>query len=95
MFGAGYYGWPLTTGLCALWLSVAAAGWLARYAASLSGRDTFSIDDLGRVLGIVDRAATRLPALGIYAERARITYLIRQDGLARLLQQSSLPANTR
>ena len=84
VFGEGYYGWPIFSGLAALWLSVAAAGWLARYQAAVQGRQALSFDDLAAAIGVVDRAASRLPVLGTLAERARINYLLGNDGLARL-----------
>lgn len=90
VFGAGYYGWSVVNGLAALCLCVASAGWIARYIAAADGRTTFGFDDVGLALGIVDRAATRLPALGAVSERARIVYVIRDDGLARLLGDFSL-----
>ncbi len=85
VFGEGYYGWPVVSGLAALWLSVAAAGWLARYAAAGDGRSVASLADTARALGMVDRAATRLPILGTVAERARIAYLLQEDGVSRLV----------
>lgn len=90
VFGAGYYGWSVVNGLAALWLSVASAGWIARYIAATEGRAMFGFDDVGLALGIVDRAATRLPALGAVSERARIVYVIRDDGLARILSDFTL-----
>ncbi len=87
VFGAGYYGWPVFDGLTALWLSLAAAGWLARYAASAAGRNAVTFDDQARCLGIVDRAATRLPVLGTVTERTRARYLVRDDGVTRLLHE--------
>jgi hypothetical protein len=90
VFGQGYYGWPLFHGLTALWLGVATAGWLARYAAALRGVGAVSFADAGFALATVDRAATRLPALGAMAERARVSYLLRDDGPARLIRAYSL-----
>lgn len=90
VFGEGYYGWPVVSGLAALWLSVAAAGWLARYAAAADGRSLASFTDAARALGIVDRAATRLPILGTLAERARVAYLLTEDGVLRLVGAYSL-----
>ncbi len=87
VFGEGYYGWPVFHGLTALWLSVAVVGWLTRYQAALQGRASVSLDDMGAAIGIVDRAATRLPALGTTAELARVRYLSNDDGVARLLWQ--------
>ena len=88
-FGLGYYGWPLFSGLGALWLSIVAIGWLARYGAALDGADSVALRHVGQAIGIVDRAATRLPALGTVAERMRSTYLLNDDGVARLLNRYS------
>ncbi len=85
VFGAGYYEWPVLDGLGALCLSVAVAGWLARCLAAAEGAGAIRFDDAANALGMVDRAATRLPALGTWAERSRIQYLFMNDGLARLL----------
>lgn len=90
VFGAGYYGWSVINGLAALCLSVASAGWIARYSAAAAGQTMFGFDDVGLALGIVDRAATRLPALGAISERARIVYVLKDDGLARLLGDFTL-----
>ena len=90
VFGAGYYGWSVVNGLSAMFLSIASAGWIARYIAAADGRTMFGFDDVGPALGIVDRAATRLPALGAVTERARIAYVIRDDGIARLLGDFTL-----
>lgn len=90
VFGAGYYGWSVVNGLAALLLSVAAAGWIARYIATIEERCVLCFNDVGLAIGMVDRAATRLPALGAVAERARIAYVIRDDGLARLLGDFTL-----
>ena len=86
VFGGGFYGWPVFTGLGALWLSTAAAGWLARYHAAVEQRTSISLENFSLALGIVDRAATRLPALGTMTEKARVSYLMGDDGLARLLK---------
>lgn len=89
-FAAGYYDWPMVAGLTACLLSVAAAGWITRFRAAASGRAAFDFTDVAAALGIVDRAATRLPALGTLAERTRIAYLQGEDGVARLLRRYSL-----
>jgi lysine-N-methylase len=91
-FGEGYYGWPIVPGLAALWLSLSAAGWLARYQAALSGRTFLSFDDVAFAIGVVDRAATRLPALGGASERIRAAYLLRDLGVARLLRDYAFVA---
>lgn len=90
VFGDGYYGWSVVSGMAALWLSVAVAGWLARRAAAGDHRSAVSLTDAAHALGQVDRAATRLPALGAMSERARIAYLLKDDGLARLISEYSL-----
>lgn len=88
VFGEGYYGWPTFAGLNALWLSVAAVGWLARHEAACHGRTELTFDDAARAVGVVDRAATRLPSLGTRGERARVAYLCEDEGVARLLHDS-------
>lgn len=87
VFGRGYYGWRVFDGMAALWTSIAAVGWLGRCFAAGDGSKSLRYDDVARALGVVDRAATRVPALGTTAERARTAYLSREDGVARLLQQ--------
>lgn len=82
VWGAGYYHWPVFPGLTALWLATAAAGWLARYVAAARGHDAVTFDDAAEALGMVDRAATRLPSLGAKAERARAAYFREEDGVA-------------
>jgi lysine-N-methylase len=85
VYGGGFYGWSVFAGLGAMWLSTAAAGWLARYHAAVERRTSISFQDYALALGIVDRAATRLPALGTMTEKARVSYLMGDDGLARLM----------
>lgn len=92
-YGEGYYGWPIPAGLGALALSLAVAGWIARYQAAQRRSPMFTFADLGQALGIVDRAATRLPSLGKTAERIRVAYLCRDHGVARLLRHYSLGAD--
>jgi lysine-N-methylase len=89
-FGAGYYGWPILTGLSALWMSMAVTGWLARYVAACAGRSRFEYDDAVVAIGLVDRAATRLPALGALAEKTRLAFLRTDDGVARLIHHYAL-----
>lgn len=86
VFGAGYFGWPMFVGFAALALSIAVTGWLARYAAVSEGRARLTFFDVGRALGLVDRAIGRLPALGAVSERLRTSYLLKDDGAARLLR---------
>lgn len=89
-FGNGYYGWPILAGLSALWACIAAAGWMARYVAAVAGRRAFTFDDTASAIGIVDRAASRVPGLGTLAERARLAVLTDDDGLARLIHHYAL-----
>ena len=90
VFGGGYYHWKAIDGLAALCLSIAAAGWLARYVAAVRGEKRLSFDAMALALGVVDRAATRLPSLGTTAELTRIRYLENDGGIARLLQYVEL-----
>lgn len=90
VFGEGYYDWPVFAGLAALWLSVSAAGWLARCSAAAAGRDVLTLDDAAFAIGVVDRAATRAPALGTMAERTRVLYLMQDEGVARLVHRYAL-----
>ncbi len=85
VFGQGNYGWSAVYGLASLWLGVAAAGWLARLTAALDGSESVTLSHTVRAIGVVDRAATRVPALGTVTERVRVSYLLEEDGLARLL----------
>jgi len=84
-FGSGYYGWPVLTGLSALLLAAAAAGWLARYFAAATDRDVVHRDDMVRAIGIVDRAAGRARELGSRTAALRLVYLARDRGLSRLV----------
>ena len=86
VFGDGYYGWMVIDGLAALCLSIAVAGWLARHLCAARKEDRLSFSAVAFALGVVDRAATRLPSLGTMAERTRIRFLDIDDGIARLLQ---------
>ena len=88
--GAGYYGWSVVGGLSALCLAMASIGWLARLSAVMNKRERFTLEDVAGALRIVDRAATRLPALGSVAERARVAYLLRDDGIVRLVDHYSI-----
>ena len=85
VFGNGYYGWPVFEGLAALWLAIASAGWLARCSAAGDQRHLLNIYDVHKGLGIVDRAATRLPSLGTSAERLRLKYVLIGGGAVGLL----------
>lgn len=86
-FGHGYYGWPMLDGAAALLLSVAVAGWLGRYFAASAGRSSCEAEDFVRAIGVVDRAAGRLPELGSRAAKLRLLYLSRDRGIVRLLRK--------
>lgn len=90
VYGAGYYGWPIVTGLLALFASLAGVGWLARLYAAADRREAVRFDDVSRALGWIDRAAGRLPALGTAAERLRLSYLAREEGVLRLVALYSM-----
>ena len=83
-FGPGYYGLPVVDGLEALWLMLAAAGWLARWHAAGQGRARVAPPDVEAALLRTDRAAGRAPWLGSIGERLRLAYLAQDDGLRRL-----------
>ena len=89
VFGAGYYGRSVAGGLSALWLSITSVGWIARYLCARRNAEAFSFDDVASALGVVDRAATRLPALGTTAERARERFFQENDGLPRAVRALS------
>ncbi len=84
-FGRGFFGWPIVDGLRALMLAVAVVGWLARYLAAADNRTAYTMADLIRAVGIVDRNATRSPEVGAASGRLRLRYLSADDGLRRLL----------
>jgi len=90
VFGYGYYGWPMFLGLMAFWVSIAAAGWLARVHAATAGRSSLIYEDVFEGLRIADRSAGRSPTLGTRAERLRLKYLADDDGLIKLLHHYAL-----
>lgn len=90
IFGHGYYEWPMFEGLLALWASVAVVGYLARLFAVAAGRERLIWEDAFEALRIVDRSATRSPALGRGIERWRIRWLARGGGIARLVNEYAL-----
>ncbi|MCG3130965.1 MAG: hypothetical protein FLDDKLPJ_01739 [Phycisphaerae bacterium] len=90
VFGAGYYDWPVVDGLLALWASAAAWGFLARHRAAAQGRAAITYDDAFESLRIVDRSATRSPALGTRTERMRLRYLARSGALPGLVEAYAL-----
>jgi lysine-N-methylase len=86
VFGAGYYGWPVTSGLGALSMGVVAIGWVARYIAVHEGRKVLTFSDVSGAVRVIDRGVTRVRALGTVAERGRIAFLMQEEGLAGLVQ---------
>jgi lysine-N-methylase len=90
VFGPGYYGWPVWAGLNAMWSAVAVVGRLARLGAAVEGHERVTFDDAAHALGITDRAVTRLRILGTMPERARIAFLRKDDGIARLAAENAL-----
>jgi len=92
-WGSGFYGWPMVDGLAALVLNLAAVGWLAKaHAAAIAeasdGAPRVMLADLRAALGRIDRSAGRAPWLGGSAERLRLEYFARHDGLRRLVRAS-------
>jgi lysine-N-methylase len=86
-WGAGHYGFPVTLGLVALAVDVAAAGWLARLCASSRGPGV-SLEDVVAAVGRIDRTSGRAPWLGSRPERLRLRYLALDDGLRRTVRWS-------
>jgi lysine-N-methylase len=89
LWGPGYYGWPVVDGLTAMVLAITTTGWLARVHAAGAGRAAIIADDVRAALGRIDRTSGRARWLGTPAERLRIGYLRRDDGLRRLLSTYS------
>ncbi|MBM4112206.1 MAG: YkgJ family cysteine cluster protein [Phycisphaerae bacterium] len=100
-WGSGFYGWPMVDGIAALALNLAAVGWLARAHAaaarsvaaptsppSSADGGAASLADARAAIGRIDRSAGRAPWLGGNAERLRLEYLARHDGLRRLVRES-------
>ncbi|MFH1417763.1 MAG: hypothetical protein ABII12_05680, partial [Planctomycetota bacterium] len=89
-FGKGYYGLSILEGLASLVVAVAAVCWLTRYVAVAEGRDAYSFDEVVRALGIVDRTAGRAAELGTRPARLRLSYLLSEDGLIRLVHSHAI-----
>jgi len=94
-FGAGYYGWSAIDGLAATTLNLPVIGWLARLHAAGAGRDRLTIVDVRAAVGRVDRAAGRARWLGSAGERLRMSYLLADDGLRRLIWDCPLVDESR
>lgn len=84
-WGSGYYGWNAVDGLAALCITTASIGWVARYEAAREARASVTLDDVRRAVRRIDRTAGRAPWLGRTSERLRIAFLVRDDGLRRVL----------
>jgi hypothetical protein len=85
-WGAGYYGWPIVSGLQAMMLSAACLGWLARLHAAGRGLDRVDVIAVRAALGRVDRSSGRARWLGSRLERLRLRFLAADDGLRQLLR---------
>lgn len=85
-WGSGYYGFSIISGLEALWLMLAATGWLARLYSAAESRTQISPADIERALIRTDRAAGRAPWLGRAGEKLRLKYLSIESGLLGLHQ---------
>ncbi len=85
VFGSGYYGFPIVQGLNAMWLMLAATGWLARLHAGADRREAIEFQDVHAALLLTDRNAGRAPWLGGKAERLRHTFLDADHGFVRVL----------
>lgn len=88
-WGAGYYGWSMIDGLQAMILNAACVGWLARLHAGGANRELLTIENVRAALGRVDRTAGRAKWLGTSAERLRLAFLNMDDGLRRVIRESS------
>ncbi len=86
VWGSGYYGWSAIDGIAALSLCAAAVGWLARFEAARGARESVTLADVQSALRRIDRTAGRAPWLGRNTERLRLAFLLRDDGLRRLLR---------
>ena len=85
IWGSGYYGWNAVDGLSAFVLSAATVGWLARLHAVGSKAHAPSLANVQAAVGRIDRTAGRAVWLGGWSERMRLAYLVRDDGLRRLV----------
>lgn len=92
-WGAGYYGWSMTSGLQATLLNAACAGWLARLHAKGRGSQAIDLADVKAAIGRIDRTSGRAKWLGSKAERLRLAFLGMDDGLRRLLRISAMQGN--
>ncbi len=85
VFGAGYYDWPVVSGLGALAMCIVSIGWVARYVAAHDGRGFLKPSDVNSAVRVIDRGVTRVRALGTMTERGRIAYLMEEEGVAKLV----------
>lgn len=85
IWGSGYYGWNAVDGFSAFVLSAATIGWLARLHAVGSKAHAPSLANMRAAVGRIDRTAGRAVWLGGWSERMRLAYLVREDGLRRLV----------
>lgn len=87
VWGSGYYGWSAVDGLAALSLCAACVGWLARFEAARASRNAVALADVQSALRRIDRTSGRAPWLGRKSERLRLAFLVRDDGLRRVLRE--------
>lgn len=87
VWGSGAYGWSAVDGTAALALAVASVGWVARWHAAACGRGKVTLADMQAAVGRIDRTAGRAPWLGGSTERWRIAYLLRDNGVRRVLHE--------
>ena len=92
VWGSGAYGWSAVDGIAALALGVATVGWVARWHAVACGRTSVTLVDMQAAVGRIDRTAGRAPWLGGAAERWRIAYLLRDNGMRRVLRDQWVTA---
>lgn len=85
VWGSAYYGWSVVDGLCAFALAAASVGWLARFEAAHAACTVVSLAHVQHALRRIDRTAGRAPWLGRNSERLRLAFLVRDDGLRRVL----------
>jgi len=84
-WGPGHGGHDFAMGLQATILSLAVAGWIARWIAAWKDRSSCTFEDWTAAIGRVDRTATRSPAMRGTAARLRLRYLAGDSGIERLL----------
>ncbi len=85
VWGSGYYGWSVVEGMAAVSLAAAAIGWLSRWEAARVQNPSVRLEHVQSAVRRIDRTAGRAPWLGGRSERLRLAYLVRDDGLRRVI----------